>query len=627
MKARSLCFAALAGSLAAGIVAAPAPASTSETSAIRRGTSVSPGIFDAAPIRALAREAGLGDMTKALDAWLRDQSGEAETFEWWERRFLRDWSGDGRPDDLSMHYTFVVDGLAVRTSVTLRVAEGDTGRLLWTRRWTRDDNDYIFPIEANVGRRGRPGLILAEVRGFEFETTGIDYTFKALTSRGKKLWVRRFSSTITGEWPVTYVGTDYVVSVGTFDALPGRATDVLIASGAVVVPPAWYLRSGVIQAMVVDGRDGSIVEHSLPEVGVGFVPVAGTVHDMDRDGLDDYAFLNERPNVAPGEDGGTVPVAVGTGIVVARRGTDGSPLWTGGGLDFAERNVSLEDLGDVVGTEEGDVFVETMAQLLDPGDPDQTLTYLLDGATGNIVWERRGQWPYSPGDIDGDGSRDVLTQHYYSDDGFVATHVRAFTDTGHRLWHREYRTEHPLETCCSWLIHWGGGWGVGDYDGDRLSDGYITHTAGSFLARNEVANVEHFVIDAASGEVLARGGEEFEPLGSPAVDGGTADYALVRWEDGGALVEVHDGTTGALLTSSRVAFDVPVDPKNLYLYAESARLNRDRCAEVALSVYAPSGTYEVMLDGADGSLLWSRSLGRRQGSAAVAEATDANEAC
>ncbi|MDQ3982993.1 MAG: hypothetical protein M3271_09985, partial [Actinomycetota bacterium] len=574
----------------------------------------------------LAREAGLGDMIEAVDAWLRDQSA-ADTFEWWERRFLPDWSGDGRPDDLSMHYTFAVDGLDVRTRVTLRAAEGDTGELLWARRWTRDDDTYLWPIEADVGRRGKPGLVLVEVRGVEFETTGIDYTLRALTSHGKRLWVRSFTSTITGQWPITFTATDYVVGLGTFDALPRRAADVLVASGTVVVPPVWSLSSGVIDAEVIDGRDGRIVAHPVPEVGVGIVPLASPMGDLDGDGLDDYAFVNERPNVTPGEDGGTVPVGVGTGVVAARRGSDGAPLWTGGGLDYRERNVSLMDLGDIVGTDEGDVFVETMAQLLDPDDPDQYLTYLLDGATGNVVWKRRGQWPYSPGDIDGDGSPDILTQHYYSDDGFVATHVRAFTDTGRRLWHRQYRTEHPLQRCCSWLIHWGGGWGVGDYDGDELSDGYITHRAAAWVARDEVANVDHFVIDAATGERLARGGEEFQPLGRPAVDGGTADYANVRWAEGDALVEVHDGTTGALLTSSRVSFDVPVGPQNLYLYVESARLNRDGCAEVALSVDALSGMYEVMLDGADGSLLWSRSLGRRQGTATVAEATDANQAC
>ena len=561
------------------------------------------------------------DFLVAFQAWL-DQPG-VERFEWWSRQFVADWSGDGLADDVSIHQVFTLDGAALRTTATLRVAEGDTGRILWSRRWKRESDSIFFPVEARVGPRGTPGMIVTEISGVRFGTTGIGHRYTAFTGGGKRMWSRSFQSTITGDWPITYVATDYVVTADAFDGLPGRATDLLMASGTVFAP-TWELESGVISAFVVDGRNGSVVEHPVPEIGVGFVPFAGAFGDFDRDRLDDYVFVNERPNAGPGGDEEELPVAVGTGVVAARRGTDGVPLWTGGGVDLAGQYAQLNDLGDVMGTKEGDVFLETDPTTLSPRDGSRT--YAFEGAGGLLVWKRRGLWPYSPGDVNRDGSRDVLTLRYYSSDGFVATRVRAFTHSGRRLWTREYRTEHPLQTCCSWLIHWGGGWGVGDYDGDWASDGHIWQWASGGPTELD-DRVEQFVIDASSGRILVEGGEELQPLGKPPVDGGLSDYARVRQEAGGARIEVYDGTTQSLLTSSDIAFDVPLPPKRSYVYVEAGRLDGDRCADVAVEVHSPVGSFEVMLDGGDGSVLWWRSLGLRDGGVRVTPVSDGNDAC
>lgn len=604
-------------------LAAPAAARPDYTVTIEAAPISSGEVLATRAVRSLAAEAGMTGLLDAFEEW-RTAQADLDSFEWWSRLFVGDWSSDGAADDVSIHQAFTIEGTELRSVATLRASDGDTGDILWTKRWKRADDTLFGAIEATVGRE-IPGIIVVEVNGWGFGTTGIGYRYTAFTNRGKKVWSRSFQSTIAGDWPFTYAATDYVVTAEPFDGLPGKATDILMASGTVLVPPSWEHASGVVTARVVDGRDGSIVEHPVPEVGAGFVPFAGAMEDFDLDGLDDYVFVNKRPNVGPGEDGGTVPLRVGNGVVAARRGTDGFPLWTGGGLELSQQNVQLNNLGDVIGTDEGEVFVETQEQLL--GDDMETRTYLFEGAAGRLVWDRPGMWPYSPGDVDDDGTRDVLTQHYYSAEGFVATKVRAYSGKGRPLWRREYRVEHPLETCCSWLIHWGGGWGVGDYDGDRASDGHVwLYASGAGLSDvdDEEANL---VIDAASGAILAEGGEELQPLGAPAVDGGHSDYARVQWTAGGTRIDVHDGASGSLLTSSELRFDVPLPPKKSYVYVESGRLDADRCADVAVSVYAPAGLFEVMLDGADGSLLWWRSIGLREGAARLAGSTDANEAC
>lgn len=615
------CF--LAATTVVACVAAPAGARL-DVPATVTATPPAPGeVVATAAVRSVAARAGMTGLLDGFEEWLTDQT-DLEQYEGWGRLFVRDWSGDGAADDVSIHEVVTIDGAELRSVATLRASAGDSGDIMWTKRWKRDDGTIFFAEDATVGR-GVPGLIVTEISGWGFGTTGIHYRFTALTNRGKKVWSRSYDSTIAGDWPITFAATDYVLTAAPFDALPGRATDVLIASGIVVVPPQWNLASGAITAHVIDGRDGSIVRHPVPEIGAGFVPFAGAMDDFDRDGLDDYVFVNQRPNASPGDDGGTTPVTVGTGLVAARRGTDGFPLWAGGGLDLFEHNVQLTNLGDIVGTKEGDVFVETQEQLL--GENMEAFTYLIEGEGGRLLWKRRGLWPYSPGDVDRDGGRDVLTQHYYSSDGFVATNVRAYSGKGRPLWRKEYRLENPLTTCCSWLLHWGGGWGVGDYDGDAASDGHVwLHAHGEPLTQldDEEANL---VIDAASGRVLAEGGEELQPLGPPAVDGGRSDYARVYWDAGGTRITVHDGTTSALLTSSDVAFDVPLPPKETYVYVESGRLNPDRCADVAVSVYSPAGHFELMLDGADGSILWWRSIGLRDGAVRLAGSTDANDAC
>ncbi|MDQ3957537.1 MAG: hypothetical protein M3273_04360, partial [Actinomycetota bacterium] len=300
--------AAVAACVVATIVPVPAAAGSAITSVAGHAR------LDPRDLPSFGDGAGLEALLERMTPLLRRQPDEVERLEWAERDFVPDWSGDGRPDDLSIHYVFEFRGAAVRTTTTLRVAEGDTGQLLWSRRWEDDRATYVSAVPARVGRVGRPGVILDEVRGFEFGTTAIEHEVRALTGAGKKVWSRRFSSTIVGDWPINYVASDYLVSLAPFDGLPGRATDVLVATGEVVVPPAWRLQSGVVEGAVIDGRDGGLVTHPVPEVGVTFVPRVYAIHDVDDDGLDDYVFVNKRHHVTPAPDGETVPIAVGNGV-------------------------------------------------------------------------------------------------------------------------------------------------------------------------------------------------------------------------------------------------------------------------------------------------------------------------
>ncbi|MGH2731041.1 MAG: hypothetical protein ACRDJI_10615, partial [Actinomycetota bacterium] len=561
---------------AIGLMASAAPAAPQ--SDLGSTTETPPGLL---PFAALARRPESRAGIHHLVSVLVERADSPKKFEYGYSVFVGDISGDGRRDLLVINEELAVttDGFTTHTTVT--AVEGDSGKALWHREVDLTDGG-VFPIRGRFGRGGDEGVILVEVEGFRVGTTGIDYVFKALNGRGKKIWSRQHSSVIVGEWPFTFVGTNYLVSLGTFDALRGKATELLMATGAVVYPPNWELTSGIITASVVDGGDGTVTNHPTPETGIGIVPQAGAFQDLDGDGLDDYVFTTIRPTASVGDDEeeDLVTIKPEAGVVDARSGSIGSPLWTASGLRFNEQNIFFTDIGQVVGTPTPDVFVETNAQWGRPR-PTGDHTYLIDGDDGSIQWRRLGQWPYKPGDIDKDGYSDVMTQTVYSADGYAASVVWALNDLGRKLWSREYRTENPLTSCCTWMFHGGGSWGVGDVNNDLLEDGFISNWAWGGI--DGVEKIEHFVVSPRSGRVLARGDESLFPLGLP-VDAGTADIARVSWvAPGNLLVSVFDAAKDSPIISSEIKFGLPVEPKPDVDVA-AAYLDRDGCADISLTL-------------------------------------------
>lgn len=622
----SLCLILLVGVGPSSSAVGPSPGTVAAT----WGLEGSPGLHW---FRSLARDQGLGPRLEQLIGLFLDDAPKVKTGEFAYTVFTRDISGDGLRDELVLFTEYRIEGADVRSKTTVTAVEGHTGRELWHRRAPGRDT-IVLPVNANVGAHAG-GLILVEVEGFRSDTTEMIYRFRALNDGGKQVWKHVVRTSIVGNWPVTFTADNYLVTGDIFNALKGPTSELLLASGPVVYPPVWSLQSGVITASTVDGRDGNQSPHPVPEVGAGFVPFAEAVGDLDGDRLDDYVFLNKRPEAILGGEG-EPPASVHDGVVNARRGSDGTPGWSSKGLDFTEQNVSVTDLGDMTKDGIGDVFVET-----NPYSGRAYATYLVEGSEGDLWWKRPGQWPYSPGDIDGNRRRDVLTQSYYSGKGFTATKVWAHDIGGRRLWKKEYRTEHPLYRCCSSLFHFGGSWSVGDVDGRGLLDGGIYHFP-PFVTDGVKIDGENIVIDARRGSILARGGEDLYPLGV-AIDADGADIAYIEWAAPGDLaIRVMDGATDRVLLESRVGFDIPIDQK-AYIELEAARLDRDRCADLALTVESkvPTSerrntaessaeslsTYEVVIDGAGGSLLWAKSIGSRDGSVKLISRTDSNSAC
>lgn len=633
--ALSLCFLLIAGLAPGG----QAHTRSAWPDLATPGLDVAPGLRW---LRSHARSQGFTPELERMIDLRMDQAPKVKTGEFVYTELVRDISGDGLKDELVLFTKYRIEGAEFQSKTSVTALEGDTGRKLWHRPPPASKDAAVFPMAADVGPKGG-GLILVEVEGIGFETTEMTYTFRAVNDHGKDLWSHEEHTTIVGSWPISFSADNYLVTAGVFDAVKGPTSELLLASGPVVTPPNSSLQSGIIEASVLDGRDGAQTVHPIPEVGVGFVPFAATVGDLDGDKLDDYVFLNSRPTPGLGGEG-EPQVTLHDGLVSERRGSDGVVGWTTGGLDFEEQNLSVIDLGDVTRDGVSDVIVEANPYYVD----ETEATYLIEGTEGSLQWKRPGQWPYSPGDIDKDGRADLLTQSYYSGKGFTATKVWAHGIDGNRLWKKEFRTEHPLYDCCSSLFHFDDSWGVGDVDGRGLVDGGIYHfppfVIDANLDNEDEADLEgeNIVIDARRGKVLTRGGEDLYPLGI-SVDDGTADIAYIEWVAPGDLsIRVMDGAGEKVVLETLVGFDIPLSP-NVYFELQAVRVDGDRCGDLVLTVESrvpaskrkPSAeasaasvaTYEVVMDGGNGSLLWARSIGSRDGSVEVVSRTDRNRAC
>lgn len=566
------------------------------------------------PLLRIARDHGLEGH---LRGFLPDALGGLdERYEYAYSELIHDLSGDGRRDLAAVRWTSRLIDAQHSIRTTIDVLEGSSGRKLWSYSSRR--GALVWPMEATVGSQGERGLILIEVEGFELETTDLTWRVKAFDRRGRKQWSRSFPSTIVGDWPWTYVAHDLVVSIDLFDAVGRGQTDVLVGRGEVVDSLQHELRSGVISASVIEGRNGGIVTHPLPVTAVSMIPFPSALHDIDGDGLDDYFFVRLLTAVDPPDEGG--PARLDAGALEGRRGTDGQTLWLSGGFDFVNRNIWFRDPGDFIGDEAGDLFVQIDPILLRA--KPQGNTYLVDGSAGKIAWLRPGTFPYFPGDIDGNGSGDVITQALWSQKGRETTRIWAHTTNGSRLWRKDYVTEHPLLSCCIFQIPSGDDdWGVGDHNVDGLTDAYVSHWV------PDTDQHENFIVDAEGGRLLGRGLDTFFPLPLD-TDGGSADHATIEWVLPGDLsVEVFDTHSGRRSVSSLLRFDVPLEPTGMNVWTRAAHLNDDRCADITIDVITRTDAYSIAINGATGKLMWGRSIGTERGRVEAVNFSDLNEHC
>jgi hypothetical protein len=541
----------------------------------------------------------------------------------------RDLSRSGGRDVLGVEYAYTLtydsgylgSTFKLDSVITVKAFEGRSGDLLW-KRTDRVENGVAYPVDARVGKGAGNGIIWMRIDGLYGPVQDTRLTLTALAGpTGRKLWRHRYEGKIVegGDAAQTYAGVP--VAVDTFDALPGQHTDVLIGTGNIVAVYYQVIAADVGTA-VIDGQNGSETTHPQREQALRWVPAPWATGDLDGDGLDDYVFSNLN-GAAVGEEP-TDPDPITGDVLKGRRGRDGGELWITVGFTYGDV-AWMYPTKDTSGDRVADLLVMTNNdEPLITGTGRSWDLYLVSGRTGAIQWQKLGGWPYSPGDIDGDGYSDIVARDAFLDrnDDYAAMRFFGYSATGKRLYNRVIKT--PLGLTGK-SLGYGVGWGfwqIGDLQPDGLVDSYV-----GISASNDVSETyDHYAVDARSAKVLHRGGKELLPLGDE-LDARGTDLATIEVDGQRVIISARRGSNATQLWRSTITSDLPFRIKDHFVWAESADLTGDKCGEVLVAISAEGGSYLIVLDGGNGRLMWFRTLyGHKLKAGAAAEA-DRNPAC
>jgi hypothetical protein len=508
---------------------------------------------------------------------------------------------DGRKDVLVAAYVFDVvtwDGY-----MTMQVLEGDTGRMLSRHRHDFGPDDFCMPRPARVGKRAVKGMFIFCRRGFLgfTSTTEISWQVIALNTRGRRAWSRRITAggaTVAGQAVVR----DAPITMWDFNGAPGRATDVLVGlfDGAIVFDES----INTTRVAVVDGRNGSLVEHPRRYVGVNSVSYPKGVSDYSGDGLDDYGVISVEPKVEqePAE-GAPVDIA---GFVRMQRGKDGADIWRSAPFyPPSPQDAELWSAHDLRGNRRRELIINVTR---DEGDGDwQPLDYyLLDGARGLIA--ARGKnvgFVWSTGDLDRDGDRDLIAEKHLGGQDWLGYRWTGLTSKGRRIYTKKVveRGPHNDQAIYSgWFYIDIGGGPEWDVEPDRIGDNVAW-----FWFRNEVLDLGDTVnrlVSMKRGRTFARGDEHLQPLRG-SVDRRGGDFLRGTYDVPGYSLDVRRGS-GRRLWKATLRATEPFTEKTSYTFSVAERFDGDRCADVLAETNGSTGAWLTMLDGGSGRPLWTK---------------------
>jgi hypothetical protein len=484
-----------------------------------------------------------------------------------------DLDGDGKADLTGWRVDAQADGSVEVTVVAMR---GTTGARLW-RRVIPGAVAATFP--RLLGPKAVPGVLVATYdtrseQGGAARTYDFTQRLVALGGDGTELWQRTFQGSAQAT-DVAVLASDIPLVMGTMQADPSPADDVLMSVEDIAVTPAET--STTTDAVVVSGADGSTIStSSIQETDRESMPVPAP--DLSGDGLDDVVAL-------------VAPLGDTTGYVAAFRGTDGGELWRDTGVPVTIRS-SVRAVGDVSGDGSTDLAVWTS-----PYAERAMRLFVLEGATGAVVWAKRADAPRGLGDIDGDGLADVGAQTPTSfKAGRWGVRYQAYDASGHPIYSRSYTIPLPPGDVFAVITL---SPDVGRVNADPAED--ASHAV--LLLDTDQGKLfrDRGVVSGQSGSKLWSGAVGVPLHGS--VDGQGDDLALLDRSGRDLRIIAQDGASGRPIWSRRL--HVPVSAGAV---VSSADLNGDDRAEVIVNTVflGSSGGYEAfVLSGRTGRVLWS----------------------
>lgn len=510
-----------------------------------------------------------------------------------------DLDGDGLTDTISSERLPGDDygGVSVGGSSVITARRGSDGTVLWQQPlWV----EALVP--GPLGPGGAPGVLAvrgnfiggygvgasSEGQAFADRVEVRDLVLIALSGRGEVVWERRIDDGVfAGAAVVDYntgrtqaaVAHGYPTFAGTLQATPSPAMDVLVSviSRREV---ADHVES-TLEAIVLDGATGENAATATVETLTR--PAARVAGDLDGDGLDDFVVLRD-----PASDG-----------LTARRGRDGSMLWANpaGVVPFFPL---VDDLGDITGDGAEDLAVRGSGDVFDEDPPRVSV---LDGRSGSVLFAGTGHTVSGAGDVDGDGSVDLLTQ-------LVGRGIRyrLLGLDGSVLAQREFPVPDDGYPSVDVTAD------VGDLDGDGVDD--AAHRV--ILTADSGVQTEHRTVVGGRTLKPLFDGPAGEPL-LATLDGAGDDLVLVRRRAGDTVsVTAQNGATGVPLWGRNLR--APAEfPDTTGVSVAPADVDGDGVPEVVLNVRfsrtvdeATQGVSRLetlvrawVLSGTDGTVLWA----------------------
>jgi hypothetical protein len=461
-----------------------------------------------------------------------------------------DLDGDGLRDVVAAHH-YASGG------VTITALRGTNGARLWSRTFS---HLWSFGV-ARVGNPARSGLIVVtrkseHVSGPSNERDRITMTVSALDgATATRLWTWQTVGNTTKDFPEPQDRVVWRNFPRYHGLLPGKGTAVHVLM--TTTNSYRLIRPTSVQPIVIDGATGQ------PTSGGGAAAVENynglrPVGDLDADGLADYAFSSTD--------------------LVTRSSATGEVLWRRVGAN----GYFFNPIGDTTGDERDEVlFSNSLA-----ADP---ATYLLDGATGSSIIERHGDFVelQSLGDANGDGFEDVFLADETSTPRSAKAVITGLAgNTGAKLWQRAYTLNSSTDDYPFISIY-----PVGDIQPDGAQEISV------WLYRGGTTPDQNLFINGRTGGV-----QSMTMVGNPAfasIDGHGDD--LLSQDDMTGTVRAIDPVSQHVIWT--------YTPQSVVLANLSAgQLTADGHADVVRGYETGSGFFVSVLDGANGTMRWSRKV-------------------